>query len=113
MKPGRTITRSSDFRRLYASARRARRDGVTVFVAPRDAAPEAPSRLGLAVGAGPGGAVVRNRVKRRLRAAARATLPPTGIDVVVKADRSVAVIPFQELTEHLGAAVEAAGRGAT
>ena len=106
MRPGRTITKSSDFRRLYASAGRARRDGLTVYVAPRaGSGSDDSTRLGVAVGAGPGGAVVRNRVKRRLRAAARASLPATGLDVIVRADRTVARLPFQELTNHLDAAV--------
>lgn len=56
-------------------------------------------RLGLAVRAA--GAVERNRVKRRLRAALREALARNDIagDIVVKADTRGAAVPFQELVD--------------
>ena len=94
-----------DFERVYARGRRARRDGLTVWVAPSD--PGGSARLGLAVPGRAGNAVVRNRIRRRIRHAFRAT-GPTGIDVVVRADAEAASRNFQELTSDLGAALEAA-----
>ena len=108
MKSERTIARSSDFRRLYETGRRARRDGVTVFVAPRSAA-DLPTRLGLAVPRSVGPAVARNRAKRRLREALRACGPASGFDVVIRAERAVVSGDFQELVDDLGGALRDAG----
>lgn len=108
MKSERTIAKSSDFRRLYETGRRARRDGVTVFVAPRVAS-DLPTRLGLTVPRAVGSAVVRNRAKRRLREALRACGPPTGFDVVIRADAAVVTSEFQDLVEHVAGALQSAG----
>lgn len=95
-----SLTRARDFARVHAAGRRARSDGLTVIAAPA-ADPGAPSRLGLAVGRSAGGAVTRNRIKRRLRAAWRLTAPPAGLDVVVRPAGGVATMPFQDLENHL------------
>lgn len=103
----RSIARHRDFRRVFATGNRARRDGVTVWVAGSDRAEK--SRLGLAVRREVGSAVVRNRVKRRLRAAfAEAGVPP-GYDVIARADRELAGKNFQEVRAHLVGALAAAG----
>jgi len=55
----------------------------------------------LAVPSRVGGAVVRNRIKRRLRASfVRASLP-AGLDVVVRARAEAATMDFQELESTL------------
>lgn len=61
--------------------------------------PDGPARLGLAVPARVGGAVTRNRIKRRLRASFQAAELPPGIDVVVRANRAASTLDFQELAE--------------
>jgi ribonuclease P protein component len=94
-----------EFARVYRSGRRARRDGVTVYAVDRDGR----TRVGLAVRSAAGSAVVRNRIRRRLRAAAAAAVPPEGLDVAVEGDGSVATQDFQELTGALAAAVRAVG----
>ena len=48
-----------------------------------------------------GSAVTRNRVKRRLRAAYRATLQVPGRDVLVKAGPGVETLSYQDLEKHL------------
>ncbi len=108
MTPRLSLARSADFRRVYAAGRRARRDGITVWVAPADQ-PERPSRLGLAIRASTGTAVVRNRTRRRLRAAYRDYEPAAGYDVVARGDETVTGKNFQEVREHLWAALAAAG----
>lgn len=108
MSPRSSLARSADFRRVYARGRRARRDGITVWVAPAED-PAQPTRLGLAVRAALGSAATRNRVKRRLRAAFRAYEPPAGFDVVTRAEPELTGKNFQELREHLGDALGAAG----
>lgn len=58
-----------------------------------------PSRVGFVVSKGVGGAVVRNRVKRRLRAhmAARVGGIPAGTDLVIRANPAAAAADFAEL----------------
>ena len=59
--------------------------------------------VGLAVRKGAGSAVVRNRVKRRLRGALD-VLGPVGADaVVIQADESILELPFQKLVKTLRA----------
>jgi ribonuclease P protein component len=72
--------------------------------------PGAPSRLGMSVRTRTGTAVARNRIKRRLRAAFVAAIPP-GHDVVVHADERAAAEGFQELVTHLKMAVTRAVGG--
>lgn len=79
-----------------------------------DETAEGPVRVGFAVGRPVGGAVVRNRVRRRLRVAAASVLPlahggsPTGPDgrtlVVVRVRPGVETLPVAELERLLGQA---------
>lgn len=73
---------------------RVRRGGVTLVRLERGGGP---ARVGLAVGRRAGGAVIRNRVKRRLRAAAAEAGLPPGADYVVMAAASAASAPFDAL----------------
>ena len=95
-----------DFRHVLGAGRRARVGGLTVVVAARPD-PGAPSRLGMSVGTRAGGAVARNRIKRRLRAAFVAAIP-RGHDVIVRADERAAVEGFQELVIDMETAVSRA-----
>jgi len=62
-----------------------------------------PPRVGFVVSKGVGNAVVRNRTKRRLRAAVATELAgiPQGVDVVVRAQPVAAQATFAELSESL------------
>ena len=62
-------------------------------------------RYGMAVSRRVGGAVVRNRVRRRLRELMRALPPDGGFDVLVSANPRVADASFEELRTALGATV--------
>lgn len=62
--------------------------------------------VGYAVGKSAGGAVLRNRIRRRLRAAiAGANVPLTSGFYLISADATVATVPFSELTTALRSAL--------
>lgn len=64
------VTDRATFSTMRRAGRRARRGGVSVaWLAPEPSAATTPPRVAFAVGKATGGAVVRNRVRRRLRAA--------------------------------------------
>jgi ribonuclease P protein component len=67
------------------------------------------SRFGFVVGKAVGGAVVRNRVKRRLRALADATEICGGFDVVIGAKRGAATATHPELAGALTGLLGRAG----
>jgi ribonuclease P protein component len=106
-----SLRRRADFRRVMAGGSRTR-VGDMVVVTARRSEPSAPARLGLSVGTRRGSAVVRNRIKRRLRAAFTAAEPPPGVDVVVRATDGVLVISFQELVDRWQRALRGQRRGA-
>ena len=76
---------------------------VVVHLRPTDSRTGCPARVGFVVSKAVGGAVVRNRVKRRLRAimAGRIEAIPPGIDVVVRANPAAATASFDELGSSL------------
>jgi ribonuclease P protein component len=104
-----SLRRRRDFTRVQAQGRRLAAPPVTLFAA-RASDGGTPGRLGLVVSRGVGSAVVRNRIRRRLRAAWRAAGPPLGIDLVVRAERGAADMPFQELVKVVDRAAREARR---
>jgi ribonuclease P protein component len=78
------LSRSRDFDTVYRHGRSVSTRFLVLYWFPRDDAGGEP-RLGLAVPKGTGGAVVRNRIKRRLREAWRSRLDrvPRGRDYVL------------------------------
>ena len=103
--PRPTGLKRRDFDLVLDEGGRARRDGLAVHVRRRSDA--GPSRLGLAVRAS--GAVARNRIKRRLRAAWSGLEAPPGFDVVIRCRGEIEGVDFQELEMHLIEAARAAG----
>ena len=93
---------------VLARAERHARGPVTVRFVPGES--EAPPRVAYALG-GVGNAVVRNRLRRRLRAAvARAEAELTaGGAYLVSARREALTMPFDALVEALAALFRAAG----
>ena len=77
------LSRSRDFDAVYRHGRSVSTRFLVLYWFPRD--DDGPPRLGLAVPRKIGGAVVRNRIKRRLREAWRELLPQveSGRDYVV------------------------------
>ncbi len=82
---GDRLLRSSEFSRVGREGYRVAEPTFVLLVASRDADHTPAQRLGVTVSRKVGGAVVRNRVKRRIREWFRHTRPKLreGIDVVV------------------------------
>ncbi|MGA9981492.1 MAG: ribonuclease P protein component [Candidatus Sulfotelmatobacter sp.] len=98
------LLRHADFERVYKQGRRHFSATMTVFYLERTAAEPEPSnkpihsgpRVGFTVGRALGGAVVRNRMKRRLREAVRlARVGQRGaVDVVINPKKSLLAAEF-------------------
>jgi ribonuclease P protein component len=103
------LTRSVDFTEVVRHGRRAGRPLMTVHcLAPgSDRAPGGQPQVGLVVGRGVGGSVVRSRTARRLRHLLRdrlAALPP-GARVVVRAAPAAGAAASSALARDLDAAL--------
>jgi ribonuclease P protein component len=95
------VTSATDYRRLVRSGRRAR--GALTLAYGRRTAPGDPLRVGVIVARNVGGAVVRNRVRRRIKAATRPlTSEVTGLDVVVRALPAAAAATWPDLAGEVG-----------
>jgi len=99
------LLRHADFERVYQQGRRQFSPHMTVFYLRR--AEGEGARVGFTVGRVLGGAVDRNRIKRRLREAVRlqghVTLP---VDVVINPKKSVLNMEFVELQSEVAKAFE-------
>ena len=113
------LLRHADFERVYKSGRRHFSASITVFYWPRPQtevasaegrARKSPAasglRIGFTVGRGLGGAVQRNRMKRRLREAVRFTRPPVGVkaDVVINPKKSLLTVDFSVVVNEVSRA---------
>lgn len=100
-------------RDIGRAQRRGRRVGgqFVTLTCVRQAGESAPARVGVVAGKRVGGAVVRNRVKRRLREALRRELPrvAAGWDLVCGARPPAAEVSYAELADELRALLERAG----
>jgi ribonuclease P protein component len=98
------MRRSQDVRDTVRTGRRAGRGTVVVHVAPGE--PGSPALVGFAVSRAVGNAVVRNKVKRRLRHAMLDLLPElSGARVVVRANPAAAQAAWPALQADVTAAV--------
>jgi ribonuclease P protein component len=98
------MRRGQDVRETVRSGRRAGRGTVVVHVAPGE--PGSPALVGFAVSRAVGNAVVRNKVKRRLRHAMLDLLPElSGARVVVRANPAAAQAAWPVLQADVVSAV--------
>ncbi len=111
------LLKHSDFERVYKQGRRHFSSHMTVFYLRRaesdssqGAVGEKGARIGFTVGRVLGGAVERNRIKRRLREAVRlrlAMLKGAGaVDVVINPKKSVLTVEFSVVLEEVGRALD-------
>ena len=96
MKKWVTIKKNHEFRRMYAKGRSAVTPFLVVYCRPNRLGH---NRLGVTVSTKLGGAVVRNRARRRLREVYRLSLPhlQPGYDLVLVARSRVLTAPFSQL----------------
>ncbi len=101
------LHKHADYQRVYGVSRKQFSQLMAYFAAPRPAetatAVRRGPRIGLTTGRVLGKAVERNRIKRRMRAAVRQTLPllTRDLDVVLHPKRNVLAIPFPALLSDI------------
>jgi len=104
------LRRSSDFTAAFRGGRRVGRGTVVVHFFLEEPAQASTARAGFVVSKAVGNAVVRNRVRRRLRELVRPHLSrlPAGASLVVRALPAAASASFETLGADLDAALAAA-----
>jgi len=108
------LLRHADFERVYKQGRRHFSASMTVFYWPRpEVSVAAPAgrraentpglRVGFTVGRVLGGAVERNRIKRRMREAVRMTRPVAGVaaDVVINPKKALLTADFCDVLSEV------------
>jgi ribonuclease P protein component len=111
------LLRHADFERVYKQGRRHFAAHMTVFYLLRKQGEGL--RIGFTVGRVLGGAVERNRMKRRLRESVRLRWPGVRVpvDVVINPKKAMLKLDFAELKNEIGHAFEviqkSLGKGAT
>ncbi len=115
----RRLLKHADFQRVYQGGRRQFTGNMTVFFLRRNGDPQAMGaantpRIGFTVGKVLGGAVERNRIKRRMREAVRlaAQACEGPIDIVFNPRKSVGKLPFAELVNEVTRALRLAAQRA-
>jgi ribonuclease P protein component len=104
------LRRSTDFAAAVRGGRRVGRGTLVVHLLLDEPAQASTARAGFVVSKGVGNAVVRNKVRRRLRHLVRPLLPtlPAGALLVVRALPAAASASFHTLGADLDAALAAA-----
>jgi ribonuclease P protein component len=110
------LLRHADFERVYKQGRRHFAAHMTVFYLPRPQdgnGGEQGPRVGFTVGKVLGGAVVRNRMKRRLREAVRLHgLMAAAVDVVINPKKSLLAARFDDLKNEVSRAFDVIAKSA-
>lgn len=108
------LKRRSDFLQVAAARRKYVAPGLVLQARPRDGGTDGLVRIGFTATRKLGGAVVRNRARRRLRAAAQIVLPvaaAAGCDYVLVARAGTLTRPWPLLLEDLRKALLATTPG--
>ena len=96
------LLRHADFERVYKQGRRHFGRHLTAFFRRRET--DGGLRIGFTVSKLLGGAVQRNRMRRRLREAVRLHWPEfqAPVDIVINPKKSLLVVDFSELGKEIG-----------
>ena len=107
------LLRHADFQAVYKEGRKHFSGNITVFYRRRN--DSAGPRIGFTVGKVLGGAVERNRIRRRMRAAVQKHLSEIllPLDVVLHPRRSVLAMEFARLEAEVGQALATVQKGKT
>ena len=107
------LLRHADFQAVYKEGRKHFSGNITVFY--RRRSDNAGPRIGFTVGKVLGGAVERNRIRRRMRAAVQKHLSEIllPLDIVLHPRRSVLAMEFAHLDAEVGLALAAVQKGKT
>jgi ribonuclease P protein component len=107
------LRKHADYGSVYGASRKHSSASLSFFYRPRPVADAAPTgrtaqdaanaRFGITTPRALGPAVLRNRIKRRLRLAARAALPllPADVDLILHPRAAVATMPFPDLLREM------------
>ena len=107
------LLRHADFERVYKQGRRHFASHMTVFYLPRpeEGTESSGLRVGFTVSKALGGAVVRNRMKRRLREAVRLHgMIPAAFDVVINPKKLLLTAAFVDVQREIRRAFEVIGK---
>jgi ribonuclease P protein component len=109
------LLRHADFQRVYEVGRRQFTGNMTVFFLRRtisadETASAGSLRVGFTVGKALGGAVERNRLKRRMREAVRTSWPAmeAPVDVVIHPRKSVLQMAFADVASEVARGLQLA-----
>lgn len=104
------LLRHADFERAYKQGKRHFAPHLTAFYRRREAGDTL--RIGFTVSKLLGGAVQRNRMRRRLREAVRLHWPEfqAPVDIVINPKKSLLVVDFSELVKEIGQMFEVVRR---
>lgn len=108
------LTRRADFLLVAGTRRRFATPSLVLQMRQREEAADAPVRVGFTATRKLGGAVIRNRARRRLREVARAVLPEVatpGCDYVLIARSGSLKRPYPALLDDLRNAMAAIAKG--
>ncbi len=96
------LLRHADFERVYKQGRRHFAPHLTAFYRRREEGNTL--RIGFTVSKMLGGAVQRNRMRRRLREAVRLNWPEfqSPVDIVINPKKSLLTVDFSDLTKEIG-----------
>ena len=108
------LLKHSDFQHVYKTGRRHFSGLLTAFYVDRDKPAIVGPRIGITVSRALGGAVVRNRIKRRMREAIRHHLPEltATVDVVFNPKKSVLDAEFSSIEQEVKRALEVVQKNA-
>lgn len=108
------LLKHSDFQHVYKNGKRHFSGLLTAFYCLRPMAQSSGPRVGITVGRALGGAVIRNRIKRRMREAIRFHLAEltAPVDVVFNPKKSALTADFGEIDQEVKRAFEVVQKNA-